>query len=111
LARREWAAACSRNTAAAKRRRRSVRPEALKLGGFLAYPTGAFTIYAFGEITCREVFNNSWTSHFRFMYGGQGGEKPKGANGQKKRPRRAKRAEAVYPRLALGAREPRAVQT
>jgi hypothetical protein len=61
-------------------------PRSLKTRWIFAHPTGAFTIYAFGEITCREVFNNSWTSRFRFMYGGQGGEKPKGANGQRNGP-------------------------
>jgi hypothetical protein len=39
---------------------------------------GASTIYIFGEITYRDVFNKSWTNHFRFMYGGAGGENAKG---------------------------------
>jgi len=39
---------------------------------------GAATVYVFGEINYRDVFNDSWTSHFRFMYGGPGGENTKG---------------------------------
>jgi hypothetical protein len=40
--------------------------------------SGASTIYVFGEVTYRDVFNDKWTSHFRFMYGGAGGENRKG---------------------------------
>src|ERR1700731_2269165 len=44
-----WAVACLRDLAAAKRRRRSVGPKALKIDGFLAHPTRFERVtFAFG---------------------------------------------------------------